>query len=81
MAIADVVKLFDQFKKAYDAGDKQLETAQKLMSQLKIAILDFTSLVCIKPNLCLGSALLPCWTERSAVCQPDTCAAPALGLL
>jgi len=42
--IADVLRLFDEFKKLYAAGEAQLEACQKLMGQIKVAMLDFSSL-------------------------------------
>ena len=42
MAIADVVKLFDTFKKHYDKGET--EPCTQLMAQIRIAMLEFTSL-------------------------------------
>jgi len=44
MALASVVALFDQFKKAYDGGEAKADEALSLMSKLKIAMLSFTSL-------------------------------------
>ena len=42
MAIADVVKLFDTFKKHYDNGETELCT--QLMAQIRVAMIEFTSL-------------------------------------
>ena len=43
-AVKDVVALFDAFKKSFDAGEAQLEAAQKQLTQLKLAMLRFSSL-------------------------------------
>ena len=41
-AIANVVALFDKFKKLYDKGDT--DTCTQLMGQIRVAMLEFTSL-------------------------------------
>lgn len=42
--LASTVTLFDQFKKAYDAGKAKEEEALQLLGKLKIAMLNFSSL-------------------------------------
>lgn len=56
MALASVVALFDQFKKAYDGGEAKADEALSLMSKLKIAMLSFTSLVRARGGLPASSA-------------------------
>jgi len=43
--LAAVVAQFDAFKKAFDGGQAKLDESQRLMSQLKVSMLSFTSLV------------------------------------
>ena len=57
--IADVLRLFDEFKKLYAAGEAQLEACQKLMGQIKVAMLDFSSLVRATAAAPVPAACLP----------------------
>ena len=65
--VAEVLRLFDEFKKLYAAGDAQLEACQKLMGQIKVAMLDFSSLVRAIAAAPLPAACLPaCKSVRGA---------------
>merc|ERR1719502_2426094 len=48
--LKDVVALFDNFKKSFDAGEAALDAAQQLMAKLKIAMLQFSSLPPAAPS-------------------------------
>jgi len=43
-SVAEVIKTFEQFKKAFTGAGDQLDLCLQLMTQLKIALLDFSSL-------------------------------------
>ena len=55
MSLAAALGLFDQFKKCYDAGNTKLDECQRLLGQLKVGMLSFTSLVRRPPLAALAA--------------------------